>query len=111
MFLILSATENARKPLAVHEHPSEFYIFRINSQFYSSASVSKPARTTIYIVTHLFSRTVFLFRTYYDHKLNSEQKQAVQKIVSGSARPAPYLVFGPPGTGKTVTLVEAIKQV
>ncbi|XP_073243084.1 putative helicase mov-10-B.1 isoform X2 [Porites lutea] len=49
--------------------------------------------------------------SFYDRNLNSEQKQAVQKIVSGSSRPAPYLVFGPPGTGKTVTLVEAIKQV
>ncbi|XP_022790553.1 putative helicase mov-10-B.1 [Stylophora pistillata] len=48
---------------------------------------------------------------FYDRNLNSEQEQAVQKIVSGSSRPAPYLVFGPPGTGKTVTLVEAIKQV
>ena len=50
-------------------------------------------------------------RTFYDRDLNSEQEQAVQKILSGSSRPAPYLVFGPPGTGKTVTLVEAIKQV
>ena len=53
----------------------------------------------------------FNFSSYYDRNLNSEQQQAVQKIVSGSSRPAPYLVFGPPGTGKTVTLVEAIKQV
>ena len=50
-------------------------------------------------------------RAFYDRNLNSEQQQAVQKILSGSSRPAPYLVFGPPGTGKTVTLVEAIKQV
>lgn len=53
----------------------------------------------------------FCFRSFYDRNLNDEQKQAVQKILSGSSRPAPYLVFGPPGTGKTVTLVEAIKQV
>ncbi|XP_075709974.1 helicase MOV-10 [Rhinoderma darwinii] len=49
----------------------------------------------------------------YDQKLehNEEQYMAVKKIVSGLSRPAPYLIFGPPGTGKTVTLVEAIKQV
>ena len=50
---------------------------------------------------------------FYDAKLhdNKEQEQAVKNIVSGSSRPIPYLVFGPPGTGKTVTIVEAIKQV
>ncbi|KAK2851431.1 hypothetical protein Q5P01_007707 [Channa striata] len=42
---------------------------------------------------------------------NPEQYRAVQHIVSGSSKPAPYLVFGPPGTGKTVTLVEAMKQI
>ncbi|XP_062396748.1 putative helicase mov-10-B.1 [Sardina pilchardus] len=48
----------------------------------------------------------------YDRKLegNSEQYSAVQSIVAGVSRPAPYLLFGPPGTGKTVTVVEAIKQ-
>jgi helicase MOV-10 len=35
----------------------------------------------------------------------------VKHIVAGTARPGPYLVFGPPGTGKSVTLVEAMKQV
>uniref|UniRef100_A0A8C1EWI0 RNA helicase n=1 Tax=Cyprinus carpio carpio TaxID=630221 RepID=A0A8C1EWI0_CYPCA len=43
--------------------------------------------------------------------LNPEQYSAVCNIVAGTSKPAPYLVFGPPGTGKTVTIVEAIKQV
>ncbi|KAI9530694.1 hypothetical protein NQZ68_000185 [Dissostichus eleginoides] len=49
----------------------------------------------------------------FDRKLegNQEQYKAVQHIVNGSSKPAPYLVFGPPGTGKTVTVVEAIKQI
>ncbi|XP_071388139.1 putative helicase mov-10-B.1 [Centroberyx affinis] len=42
---------------------------------------------------------------------NPEQRKAVEHIVAGSSKPAPYLVFGPPGTGKTVTVVEAIKQI
>uniref|UniRef100_A0A673BL11 RNA helicase n=1 Tax=Sphaeramia orbicularis TaxID=375764 RepID=A0A673BL11_9TELE len=49
----------------------------------------------------------------FDYQLerNPEQYAAVQHIVAGSSKPAPYLVFGPPGTGKTVTMVEAIKQI
>uniref|UniRef100_A0AAQ4S9P5 RNA helicase n=1 Tax=Gasterosteus aculeatus aculeatus TaxID=481459 RepID=A0AAQ4S9P5_GASAC len=39
---------------------------------------------------------------------NPEQRAAVQRIVAGSSKPAPHLVFGPPGTGKTITMVEAI---
>lgn len=50
---------------------------------------------------------------WFDRKLqsNEEQCRAVTHIVMGTSRPAPYLIFGPPGTGKTVTIVEAIKQV
>ncbi|XP_043932875.1 helicase MOV-10 isoform X2 [Protopterus annectens] len=49
----------------------------------------------------------------FDRKLedNPEQYAAVRNIVAGLSRPAPYLIFGPPGTGKTVTIVEAMKQV
>ncbi|XP_048951726.1 helicase MOV-10 isoform X8 [Canis lupus dingo] len=49
----------------------------------------------------------------YDRSLesNPEQLQAMKYIIMGTTRPAPYIIFGPPGTGKTVTLVEAIKQV
>ncbi|XP_069141749.1 putative helicase MOV-10 isoform X2 [Argopecten irradians] len=50
---------------------------------------------------------------FYNKELesNDEQKLAIQEIVSGISRPAPYLVFGPPGTGKTVTIVEAMMQI
>ncbi|XP_053100870.1 helicase MOV-10 isoform X2 [Hemicordylus capensis] len=49
----------------------------------------------------------------YDLSLetNEEQVKAIHQVVGGTSRPAPYLIFGPPGTGKTVTMVEAIKQV
>ncbi|XP_035677292.1 putative helicase MOV-10 [Branchiostoma floridae] len=51
--------------------------------------------------------------SFYDRMLrdNEEQNRAVRHIVAGTSRPAPYLIFGPPGTGKTMTTVEAIKQV
>lgn len=44
-------------------------------------------------------------------KNNEEQRLAVQHILSGTSRRAPYMVFGPPGTGKTMTIVEAIIQI
>lgn len=83
--------------------------------------------------------SVLFFDRLFDAKMegNPQQYRAVQHIVAGTSKPAPYLVFGPPGTGttfleywyfscfdpsesncfvivvagKTVTMVEAIKQI
>jgi helicase MOV-10 len=42
---------------------------------------------------------------------NEEQMAAIKNIVNCTAFPFPYVVFGPPGTGKTSCIVECIAQV
>lgn len=48
---------------------------------------------------------------WFSKFLNNEQKQTVINIVNNTSFPVPYILFGPPGTGKTITLVEAIAQI
>ncbi|KAJ7855002.1 P-loop containing nucleoside triphosphate hydrolase protein [Mycena olivaceomarginata] len=48
--------------------------------------------------------------SWTDTGLNEEQKLAVSSIVLHES-PIPFLIFGPPGTGKTRTTVEAVLQI
>jgi helicase MOV-10 len=44
-------------------------------------------------------------------KANPEQSEAIVNMLNGTNGTAPYLIFGPFGTGKTRCLVEYAKQV
>ncbi|CAK5271393.1 unnamed protein product [Mycena citricolor] len=48
--------------------------------------------------------------SWTDGGLNAEQKLAVSSIVLHES-PVPFLIHGPPGTGKTRTMVEAVLQI
>lgn len=46
---------------------------------------------------------------FSDNCMNKEQQNVVRRICNYSSR-HPFILFGPPGTGKTRTLCEAVKQ-
>ncbi|XP_052213999.1 RNA helicase Mov10l1-like isoform X2 [Dreissena polymorpha] len=73
-----------------------------------AVSLSKPGPMHGSSSSNTGNRSALMFM---NQRLNTRQRAAVNRIVQGQSRPLPYILFGPPGTGKTVTVVEAILQV
>ncbi|XP_017098486.2 probable RNA helicase armi [Drosophila bipectinata] len=70
-------------------------------------------RTNPQLEVRMEGEDMYLFDSpvpWYNASLNCIQKRAVFNILRGEALHVPYVIFGPPGTGKTVTLVETILQ-
>ena len=57
-----------------------------------------------------FERSMPRSLQWANRTLNDEQRATVFNIVKGKGRPLPYILFGPPGTGKTTTVVETVYQ-
>jgi helicase MOV-10 len=46
-----------------------------------------------------------------EDRFNAAQQQAITHVVENSSGPLPYVIFGPPGIGKTYTLVQCVVQI
>ncbi|KAL8959083.1 MAG: hypothetical protein Q9193_003990 [Seirophora villosa] len=61
------------------------------------------------IVQRSLPQGVFM-RSWFDRHLNHEQKKAVDAILAKTYGSIPFIINGPPGTGKTKTMVETVTQ-
>ncbi|XP_054476043.1 RNA helicase Mov10l1 [Anoplopoma fimbria] len=77
----------------------------------SSLSINMESKATQTKDGSVPSKPIPSMGHFFNPDLNPPQREAVKRILAGECRPSPYVLFGPPGTGKTITIIEAILQV
>lgn len=113
--LIRDVKCNVVIPLQIHKNAPAW---RAVNQVAASIDKHVPERNS-WLLSMLFpshgvqqttlSKGVFDLK-WHDPTLNFEQMRAVQAIVNANYGRIPYLISGPPGTGKTKTIVETALQ-
>ncbi|WP_176224794.1 DEAD/DEAH box helicase [Rhodococcus sp. 1168] len=103
--LVLTITPSTRRALGTATHVKVSYIDDFELELLRQLRACLQGSTRAPLVVDLWSRGA-LPAVPVVPTLNDEQQQALSAMTSGGA----WLVWGPPGTGKTKVIVEAVSR-
>lgn len=102
----------SRMKLRKEHHAINKAVHHLGGDFlFPSVTIKKPPQLDVHIDDDGLLINGQRHIPWINSKLNDVQKIAVLNVLRGEACPMPYIIFGPPGTGKTITTIEAILQI